>query len=766
MSSSGLHQPGPHESAHLHVTGRARYVADEPGPAGTLFVYPVTSKVACGRILGINIQPALEAEGVHGVYTVDDVPGENLWGPIEHTEPLFAEERVDCVGQVIAIVVAETETLAREAAERVKVDIEPQKPILSIKEGIEAQAFLYGPHRIERGDVAAAFRAAAVVIEHDVGTPGQDHFYLESQAALVIPEEDNSYLVLSSTQHPTEIQHVVAATLNLPNHRVVCKVPRLGGGFGGKESQASPFAAFAALSAFKTGRPCKVWLHRHQDMSWTGNRHPFWSSYRAAFDADGMLLALDAKVYSDGGWSLDLSGPVMDRALFHVDSSYYIPALCVEGRVVKTNTPSNTAFRGFGGPQGMVVIEDAISRAAEQMGLDPTEVRIKNLYGDAPRDRTHYGQLISENRLPMLVPKLIESATYEARKRDIDAFNEFSPHVKRGLAFQPVKFGISFTASLLNQAGALVHAYTDGTVQVNHGGTEMGQGLHTKMIAVAAHAFGLSVDRVRLMTTATDKVPNTSATAASSGSDLNGAAVSAACGTIIRRIVPLAREILDCPQDKDPIFSNNNVVYQDRSIPFATLCKRAWANQISLSSTGYYATPGIKYDPKVGRGRPFFYYAFGGAISEVEVNGLTGEYRVLRVDVLHDVGHPLAPSIDIGQVEGGFVQGMGWLTCEEVIYNDSGKLITSGPSTYKIPAVGDIPSIMNVALLEDAPNYRVIGGSKAVGEPPFMLAISVVSAIRYAIASFSDSQESVDLSLPATPESVLRGVSKMNGTIS
>ena len=530
MSSSGIHQPGPHESAHLHVTGKARYVADEPGPVGTLFVLPVTSPVARGRLLS-DVSAAAASPGVHGIYQSKDVPGANLWGPIEHTEPLFAEDRVEYMGQVVAIVAAETEALAREAAQKVRIDVESEPPVLTIQDGIEAGDFLYGPHRIERGDVEAVFENAPHVIDHSVFSPGQDHFYLESQAALVIPEEDGTFLVHSSTQHPTEIQHVVASTLNISDNRVVCKVPRLGGGFGGKESQASPYAAYAALVALKTGRPSKVWLHRHQDMSWTGNRHPFWSSYRAAFDDQGMLLALDAKLYSDGGWSLDLSGPVMDRALFHVDNSYYVPAIRAEGRVVKTNTPSNTAFRGFGGPQGVVVIEDAINRVAEQLGMDSTEIRHKNLYGSSPRDTTHYGQVVADNHLPTLVPQLLANADYDRRRADIEVFNQTSAHVKRGIGFQPVNFGISFTASVLNQAGALVHVYTDGSVQVNHGGTEMGQGLHTKMIAVAANEFGLSTDRVRLMTTATDKVPNTSATAASSGSDLNGAAVSAACAT-------------------------------------------------------------------------------------------------------------------------------------------------------------------------------------------------------------------------------------------
>jgi xanthine dehydrogenase large subunit len=705
----------------------------------------------------------MNAEGVQCVLTVKDITGDNIWGPIMHTEPLLAESSILCVGQVVALVVAETEAQALSASKLVEVHIDPLEPVIGVKAGIEAGHILYGPHLIERGDVDGAFAKAALVVDSEVGSPGQDHFYLETQAAMVIPEEDGTYLVHSSTQHPTEIQKVVAATLGISENRVVCKVPRLGGGFGGKESQASPFAAYAALAASVTNRPCKSWLHRHQDMSLTGNRHPFWSRYKAAFDAEGMITALEVELYSDGGWSLDLSGPVMDRALFHVDNSYFLPSVRATGRVVRTNTPSNTAFRGFGGPQGVVVIEDAINRAAESMGLDPTVLRIKNLYGEAPRDHAHYGQEIEENRLPVLVPELLSNSAYDARKKAIDAFNARSTHIKKGLGFQPVKFGISFTASLLNQAGALVHVYTDGSVQVNHGGTEMGQGLHTKMMAVAADVFGVDLKSVRLMTTATDKVPNTSATAASSGSDLNGAAVAAACMTVRDRLLPVARQLLSVADDIPLRFESSEVHGNGQSVSFAQVAKTAWASQISLSSTGYYATPGIEYDASVGQGRPFFYYAFGGAVSEVEVNGLTGEYKVSRVDILHDVGHPLAPDIDVGQVEGGFVQGMGWLTCEEVLYNAEGRLLTPGPSTYKIPAAGDVPDDFTVNLLANAPNNRVIGGSKAVGEPPFLLAISVVTALRHAITAYSVEALPVELTLPATPESVLRGIAHQKG---
>ncbi len=758
--SGGLHKPGPHESAHLHVTGSAKYVADDPGPTGTLFVLPVPSPIARGTIEHIDTESARALEGVHDVLTVDDIPGDNIWGPILHNEPLLADGVVHYMGQAIAIVVADDEQSARRGALAVELSFKEDVPIIGIEAAIAANAFHTEPHIIERGDLKSAFTKAALIVEGVVETPAQDHFYLETQAALAIPEENGGYTIRSSTQHPTEIQKVVAATLGIGAHHVVCEVPRLGGGFGGKESQASPYAAYAALGAARTGRPCRSWLNRAQDMAWTGKRHPFRTEYRAAFDTSGMILGVSAHLYSDGGWSLDLSGPVLDRALFHVDSSYFIPAIRVEGRVCATNIPSNTAFRGFGGPQGMFVIEEIINRAAEQMGVDATELRRMNFYGDAPRDTAPYGQVIEANRLPQLVPQLMKDSNYAERKRFIDKLNEGQSHVKRGIGFQPVKFGISFTASLLNQAGALVHVYTDGTVQINHGGTEMGQGLHTKMIAVAADTLGVELAAVRLMTTATDKVPNTSATAASSGSDLNGAAVQGACLTILERLRPVAAKHLGENISPDDVVFRDGFAWSPdgNNSPFSEIATAAWAQQISLSSTGYYATPGIGYDPSIGRGRPFFYYAFGGAVSEVEVNGLTGEYRVKRVDVLHDVGNPLAPSIDVGQVEGGFVQGMGWLTCEDVLYSQEGRLLTHGPSTYKIPAAGDTPLEFNVNLLRNAENPLVIGGSKAVGEPPFMLAISVISALRDAIRAFGTGQCAVELKMPATPESVLTAI--------
>jgi len=535
----------------------------------------------------------------------------------------------------------------------------------------------------------------------------------------------------------------------------------MGGAFGGKESQASPFAAFAALGAWATGRPCRCWLHRDQDMAWTGKRHPFLARWKAAFAQDGRLLGFDVQLFSNGGWTVDLSGPVMDRALFHADSAYHIPAFRVVGRVCATNLPSNTAFRGFGGPQGMVAVEAAIDEAAAWLGLDPTHVRRRNLYGPSTGLDTPFGQAIEDCRLVEMTDELLKTADYAARRDDVAAFNAASTWRKRGIALQPVKFGISFTASLLNQAGALVLVYTDGTVQVNHGGTEMGQGLHTKIRAIAADAFGIPTDNVRVMTTATDKVPNTSATAASSGSDLNGAAVARACAQIHSRLSDVACRELNA---RDPLqlrFADGQVTGpKGHSMSFRQLARTAWAQQVSLAASGYYATPGIAYDPVAGRGRPFFYFAFGVAMSEVEVCGLTGQHRLRRVDILHDVGNSLIPSIDIGQVEGAFVQGAGWLTSEELRVDDTGRLLTHGPSTYKIPTSGDVPLDLRIALLPNNSNPKVVRGSKAVGEPPFNLGLSVVGALRSAISAFHDDDRPPRLMLPATPEAVLRAIER------
>ena len=736
MSTSPLHKSSSHESAVEHVTGDARYVDDLPEPRDMLVGLPIYSPHARAKIVSRDGTVARLLPGIHAVLFADDVPGDNLIGPIVHDEPLFAEDEVLCVGHTVALIVGESLVQCRAAAEHLAIEYDVLEPTLTIADAIAAEQFHTAPHRIARGDVDGAIEAAAEVIRGTASNGGQDHFYLETQAALALPGERGQMHIYSSTQHPTEIQKLVALVLGKRAADVVCEVPRMGGGFGGKESQASQWAAFAALGAQVTGRPCKVWLDRDRDMVQTGNRHPFWTRYEAAFDETGRITALRANIYSDGGFSLDLSGAVLDRAVFHLDNAYYLPACELVGQVCKTNLPSNTAFRGFGGPQGMVVVEDAINRYAERTGQDPAVVRARNHYGDAPRNTAPYGQEIPDPRVDRVWRELKVSSDYEQRRADIDTFNATSRWVKRGIAYQPVKFGISFTASMLNQAGALVLIYTDGTIQLNHGGTEMGQGLHSKMVAICAHAFGVSTGQIRAMNTRTDKIPNTSPTAASSGSDLNGQAVQDACDQLLARMRPVAATLLKCDEE-GVTFADDAVHGGGASVPFTELTLACWLGQVSLHAAGFYRTPGIHYDHATGSGEPFFYFAYGASVLEVEVNGLTGEHRLQRVDILHDAGNSLNPSIDIGQVEGAFIQGYGWLTMEEVIYSDTGVLKTPGASTYKVPAMGDVPLQMNVALLSQADQFSTIHGSKAVGEPPFMLALGVVTALRHAIGGFS-----------------------------
>lgn len=759
---SPLHKPALHESGHRHANGAAIYVDDMPPPAGMLVGYVVTSPVAHGRIESIDVEAARAVDGVHAVLTATDIPGENDIAPFTHDEPLLAFDEVHCVGQSIAVIYGESYEVCRAAAAKVVLEIESLPALLDLREAVERGDFLTVAHEMRRGDVDAALAAAPVRIEGEVDTGGQDHFYLESHASLVLPEENETYKVFASTQHPSEVQAKVAEVLGLPRHQVVVEAARMGGGFGGKETQGAHFAAMAALGARATRRPVKVWLNRDQDMTQTGKRHPFYSRYRAGFSEEGDLLALEVHTYSDGGWSRDLSGAILDRALFHLDNAYYVPALFFSGRVARTNKPSNTAFRGFGGPQGMAVVETVINRAAERLGLDPADVRRRNYYGAAPRNRTPYDQEVTECRLERIHETLLRDARYEERKKQIVAFNESSRFVKRGLAFQPVKFGISFTNAMLNQAGALVLIYADGSVQLNHGGTEMGQGLHTKMLAVTAHELGVRPECIRVMATATDKVPNTSATAASSGSDLNGAAVAQACERLRSRLTPIAAKLLGCSEHEAIRFEDGTVSASGSTVRFEDVVSRAYADQVSLSATGYYRTPGIVYDPSAGKGKPFHYFAYGGAVVEVEVSGFTGEHRLRRVDILHDVGDSLVPTIDRGQIEGGFIQGLGWLTCEELIWGARGELRTHSPDTYKIPAMSEAPIDFRVQLLDRAPQMDVVHGSKAVGEPPFMLALGVVTALRQAVAAFGS--RAVRLAIPCTPEAVLRAIVDQTNT--
>lgn len=757
-----LHRPALHESGLRHTSGEALYTDDLPAPAGMLSAWVVTSPHAHARISRIDVAAAKAAPGVHAVLAAQDIPGENNVGPVVHDEELLASQEVHFLGQSVAVVIAESLTAARKAAALISVQYEPLPSILTVPEAIRQESFLTDPHVIRRGDVKRALQNAPVRFSGEVESGGQDHFYLETQVSLAIPEEGGAIHLYSSTQHPSEVQAIVAHVLDIGRQQIRVEVPRMGGGFGGKETQAAPFAAMAALGVRATGRPVKVWLNRDQDMMQTGKRHPFLSRFEAGFDRDGRLLALQVEMYANGGFSNDLSGAILDRGLFHLDNAYFIPELEFRGRVCRTNLPSNTAFRGFGGPQGMLMMEEVLNRAAERLGIDPTEIRRINFYGDAPRNRTPYDQevKVADNRLPRLFDEVVQVSELARRQHEVKAFNAQSRHLKRGLAFQPVKFGISFTTSHLNQAGALIHVYSDGSVQLNHGGTEMGQGLHTKMLAICAHELGVPVERIRVMNTATDKVPNTSATAASSGADLNGQAVKAAAETIRERLRPIAARLLSADSE-EVVFENGDVFARSKPnerVRFEEVTQAAYLAQVSMSAAGYYRTPNIHYDRVAGRGKPFHYYAYGAAVIEVEVNGLTGEHRLRRVDIVHDVGASLVPTIDLGQVEGGFIQGYGWLTCEEVLFDDKGSLRTHSPDTYKIPAFGDAPEDFRVRLLENAAQDDVVHGSKAVGEPPFMLAIGAVTALRQAVAAFGPGNREVTLRIPCTPEAVLLAV--------
>ena len=758
-----LHQPLLHESGFKHVTGEAQYV-DDLVMAGALVAQVLTSPHAHATIRRLDTTRAKQLPGVLAVYTHADVPGENNVGPVIHDEPLFAETTVRFMGQSIAVVVAETYEAARAGVKAIEVDFEVLPALTTIDQAIAADSWLCEPHLMTRGDAEGALAAAPLRLSGEVRTGGQDHFYLETHCTLAIPEEGPALRLISSTQHPSEVQTIVAHVLGWGRHKIVVEVPRMGGGFGGKETQAAPFAAMASLAAWRLGRPVKVWLNRDQDMMWTGKRHPFFSKFEAGFTSSGELLALKAELVSDGGFSNDLSRAILDRALFHSDNAYFLPNVKLTGRVAKTNLPSNTAFRGFGGPQGMALIEEVMSRIAEKLELDPAEVRRRNFYADAPRNLTPYWQEVKDNRVHRVWAELLSTSGYAARRAQIEAANRSNAWVKRGIAVTPVKFGISFTTSFLNQAGAFVVIYSDGTVQLNHGGTEMGQGLHTKMLAIAAHELGISPERVRVMTTATDKVPNTSATAASSGSDLNGQAVKNACTLLRERLQPIAARLLGVPSQSAGhiLFAGDRVFLDSRpelALPFHKVTDEAYLAQVSLSATGFYKTPDISYDRVTARGTPFHYFAYGAAVSEVEVSGLTGEYRVRQVDILHDVGASLVPTIDRGQIEGGFLQGLGWLTCEEVIFDEKGFLKTHSPDTYKIPAFGDAPAVFNVALLEKAAQDGVIHGSKAVGEPPLMLALSAVAALRHAVSAFvAQPGREVQLAMPCTPEAVLMAI--------
>ncbi|MDU9007030.1 xanthine dehydrogenase molybdopterin binding subunit [Sedimentitalea todarodis] len=752
-----------HDSAIKHVTGRADYTDDIAQPDGTLHAYLGVSDVAHAKLNGIDLSDVLVAPGVIGVLTAKDVPGVNDISPTGlNDEPVFPTDRIQFHGQPLFAVVAETRDAARRAAELAKVDFEALPHSL---DPIAAQEAGYphvtAPLKLERGEVDPVLASASHRIKGRMHVGGQDHMYLEGHIAFAIPGEDDDLILHCSTQHPSEAQHMVAHVMGVPSNAVVVNVRRMGGGFGGKESQMNLFCAVAAMAAKKWNRAVKVRPDRDQDMTATGKRHDFVIDYDFAFDEAGRIQAVDGSFAARCGFSADLSGPVTDRALFHADNAYFYPNVRLTSHPMKTNTVSNTAFRGFGGPQGVIVAERMMEEIAYATGQDPLDVRKANFYGGEGRDLTPYHQQVEDNILDRLVGELEETAGYRQRRRNIIAFNETSPVLKKGIALTPVKFGISFTATWYNQAGALVHVYNDGSIHLNHGGTEMGQGLNTKVAQVVAEAFQVDFERIKITKTTTEKVPNTSATAASSGTDLNGMAALDAVEQIKARLVTFAAEKWDVAPEA-VIFRANHVHVGEQRIAFDALVKAAYLARVQLSAAGFYKTPKIHWDRSKGQGSPFYYFAYGAACSEVTIDTLTGEYRVEQTDILHDVGRSLNPALDKGQVEGAFIQGMGWLTTEELWWDEAGRLRTHAPSTYKIPLASDRPRVFNVDLADWSENRELtIKRSKAVGEPPFMLGISVFEALSMAVASVAGYRKCPRLDAPATPERVLMAVARM-----
>ncbi|MDO8280515.1 MAG: xanthine dehydrogenase molybdopterin binding subunit [Burkholderiaceae bacterium] len=746
-----------HESARAQVAGAATYVDDIPEIKGTLYAAPILSTVAHGRLLGIDASMALGMPGVRSVLLAQDIPGDKILATFTRDEPIFAIDRVEHVGQVVGIVVADSVMAARHAARKVRLDIEALPAILTVREALQAESYVLPPVFVKRGDAQRAMDTSTHTLSGTLEVGGQEHFYLEGQVAYVCPCEQNQWRVHSSTQHPGEVQHWVAHALGLDNHAVTVECRRMGGGFGGKETQSGHIAVWAALAAHKHRCPVKLRLDRDDDFLVTGKRHPFSYEWTVGFDARGLLTGLKLMLAANCGFSADLSGPVADRAVFHADNAYFLADVEIASYRCKTHTQSHTAFRGFGGPQGMIVIETILGDVARHLGLDPLAVRQINLYGGPGRNTTHYGMPVEEDILGPLMARLAQTSDYQRRRHTIDRWNAGNPVVKRGLALTPVKFGISFTATFFNQAGALVQVYTDGSEQVNHGGTEMGQGLHTKVAQIVADELGVPMASVQVTASDTSKVPNASATAASAGTDLNGRAAQHAARQVRERLAQFAAGQQGCEPGQVE-FSQGQVRTPAGTMPFAQLVDQAYHARVQLWSDGFYKTPLIHYDKATLSGRPFFYFANGAACTEVAIDTLTGESRVLKVDILHDVGTSINPAIDIGQIEGGFVQGMGWLTTEQLVWNAEGHLSTHAPSTYKIPATGDVPAHFRIDFWH-APNAQdTVFRSKAVGEPPFMLALSVFEALREAVAAAREDGEPVRLNAPATPENLLQAV--------
>ena len=762
--SVGLGMPIGHESAEKHVSGSALYVDDINAPENMLYGYVGLSEIARGTIRKIDLTHVRSAEGVVDVVLLTDVPGERDIGPVYPGDPIMVNvgDEIEFHGQVIFAVAATSQQLARKAARMSIVEYEETPPSISIQSGLANKEFVLPSHEQVSGAPELAIKNAERHLTGQLITGGQEQMYLEGQVSLCVPSEDGGMSVYTSSQNPTEGQKLVAEVLEIPMNKVTVEVRRMGGAFGGKETNANQWACIAALLANKTKQPVKIRLARADDMRVTGKRHHFLSRYEVGFDSKGIIAGLDLELSAGCGMSPDLSDSIVDRAMFHADNAYYLGNARVVGHRVKTNTVSNTAFRGFGGPQGMAAIENIIDEIARDVGRDPLDVRKDNFYSaNGERDTTHYGQKIEQHQIANIVDRLETDSDYRQRRRDIGTFNRSNPILKRGIALTPVKFGIAFTITHLNQAGALINIYSDGSIHLAHGGTEMGQGLFTKVAQIVAGVFQVSLERIHCSATLSDKVPNASPTAASSGTDLNGMAAKLAAEEIKNRLVEFLCERFEVASHEIR-FLDNKVQIGDSILDFGEVISLAYLGRVSLSATGFYKTPLVYYDRDKGRGRPFLYFANGAAVSEVIIDCLTGESRLLRVDICHDVGNSINPAIDIGQIEGGFVQGMGWVTSEELVWDQSGRLLTSGPATYKIPAIGDAPPIFNVELLPDSPNKEAtVFRSKAVGEPPLMLAISVWSAIKDAISSISEYASSPKLDTPATPERILEACMAM-----
>ena len=766
-------QPVPHESARAQVAGAAPYVDDIPEVRGTLHAAPILSPVAHGTLRAVDTRAARALPGVRGVILARDLPGHPMLASFMGDEPIFASNTVQHIGQVVGLVLADSVLQARHAASLVQLDIDALPAILTLPDALAAQSYVLPPVFVNRGNAAQALARAPHTLHGTLEVGGQEHFYLEGQVAYALPQEQNQWLIYASTQHPGEVQHWVAHALGLDSHAVRVECRRMGGGFGGKETQAGHLAVWAAVAAHQLKRPVKLRLDRDDDFMITGKRHPFAYDYTVGFDDSGRLSGLQLRMAVNCGFSADLSGPVADRAVFHADNAYFLQDVAIASYRCKLNTQSHTAFRGFGGPQGMIVIEKIMSDIARQLKLDPLDVRRRNLYSDEPitspaqpparRDTTHYGMRVEDNILQPLLSQLEHTSQYQQRREAVLAWNASHPVIQRGLALTPVKFGISFTATLFNQAGALVQVYQDGSIQLNHGGTEMGQGLHTKVAQIVADELGVPFARVLCTASDTSKIPNASATAASAGTDLNGRAAQFAARHVRNNLSAFVGGLDGCGAGAIR-FAGGQVFSPAATRSFDDVVKLAYANRIQLWSDGFYRTPKIHYDKATLSGRPFYYFAYGAACTEVAIDTLTGENRVLRVDILHDVGRSLNPALDLGQIEGGFVQGMGWLTTEQLVWNEQGQLATHAPSTYKIPTAGDVPAHFKVDIWPEPNREDNVFGSKAVGEPPLMLAISVFEALRDAVAQARGDGQPVQLTAPATPEHVLRALGdEVNG---